>query len=381
MENIKVNEEMIKEELELTDEQVEEIVATLHPKTEEAETVETEGDGVPYNVLNKGNLIKTQVKVSIDPETGMQMVEGVAENENKKDISLSDVLDGEDELKLATITEDTCKELEDLGLSEEDTQKLYSIILRYKAKEKFNIYNELPTTIKNMVDNLAMSKNPRVLSEVSKNILEFFINQLHMEQEFIDLQESLKKELDIPGVVDMYAEHLIKSMEVDLIKKAEEIEATDPEKAKQLRHVSTTFTDTYKFTLQKLELDNNPKIVKKINKDLKKFNRHCMEFNYKYQNSKFKITDVSLLVNCLSRHLGEDISVEDIKKFVLLFTNICRNMSDKNIIEHTFMYYTIKNILTIEHLQKDNEFYTNMISDITDIINRIKEIEKELHWK
>lgn len=375
---VNVNEEMIKEELELTDEQVEEIVSTLHPKTEE-ETVE-DNSGIPYHVLNKGELVKTNVKVSIDPETGMQMVMGVAEDANQKGISLSDVLTGEDEIKLATITEDTCKELGDLGLSEEDTQQLYSIILRYQAKEKFNIYNELPAMVRNMVDNLAMSKSPKVLSEVSKNILEFFINQLHMEQEFIDLQESLKKELEIPGVVDMYAEHLIKSMEVDLIKKADEIEEKDPEKAKQLRHVSKTFTDTYKFTLQRLELDSNPKIVKKINKDLKKFNRHCMEFNYKYQNSKFKITNVSLLVNCLERHLGEDISTDDIKKFVLLFTNICRNMSDKNIIEHTFMYYTIKNILTIEHLQKDNEFYINMINDITDIINRIKEIEKELHW-
>lgn len=367
----KVTKEMVKEELELTDEQIEELVSTLHPKED---TVEKE---IPYHVLNKGELVKKQVKVSIDPETGMQVIEGIAED-SQRDISLSDVITGEDELKLATITEDTCKELEDLGLTEEETQQLYSLILKYKAKEKFNIYNELPATVRNMVDNIAMSKNPKVLTEVSKNILEFFINQLHMEQEFIDLQESLKKELEIPGVVDMYAEHLIKSMEVDLIKKADEIEEANPDKAKQLRQVSATFSDTYKFTLQRLELASNPKIVKKLNKDLKKFNRHCMEFNYKYQNSKFKITDVSLLVNCLERHLGEDISTDDIKKFVLLFTNITRNMSDKNIIEHTFMYYTIKNILTIEHLQKDNEFYINMIKNITDVINEIKKTEEVL---
>lgn len=351
----------------ITDEQIEEVIKVLHPEDQETP------EHFPFAVLNKeGQMEKGIAAVAVN-ENGMSTIVGAPKEGN---VSFSDIIDGTDKEKLDNITKEASEGLTGLGLSEEDAMALYSIIIKHRKGEKFNIYNELPNSVKDMVHGIAMSKNPRVLTEVSKGIVEFFSNQLNIEQEFIDLQDSIKRELDMPGMVDMYAEHLVKSMEDDLLAKADAIEAEYPDKAEDLRRISNTYTRTYKFDNLHLELDSNPKIVKKINKDLKKFARHCREFNFKYQNSKFKINSVTLLEPTIMRHV--ECTKEDAQKFILLFTNICRDMKSDNLLDHTFMYYTIKNILTIDHIQKDSEFKDTIINGIKEVIEKINKLEKEV---
>lgn len=377
MENIQ--ERIVEKEVEelketMTDDDIEELVKTLHPVTEPIADEETP-EHFPYAVINReGMMAKGEALVEIDPETGMHKIIGVANQGNSA--SFSDIIDGVDQEKMNKPDEETVKNLGDLGLPDDQAMQLYNLMLRYKAGEKFNIYNEFPPAVKDMVHNISNTKNPKVITNLSKGLLEFFINQLNIEQEFIDLQDSIKKELDMPGMVDMYAEHLVESMEIDLLKKADELQESHPEKAEQLRMISNKFTHSYTYDSLHLELDSNPKIVKKINKELKKFNRACRDFNFKYQNSKFKINDVSLLVNTITRQLS--CSEEDAKKFVLLFTNVCREMTSDNIIEHTFMYYTIKNILVIDHMEKENEFSKKVLNNIREVINKINILEGEI---
>lgn len=354
----------------ISNEQLEEVIKVLHPeKTEGEETPEH----FPYAVLNKeGHMEKGAAVVAVD-NNGMTSIVGAPKEGN---VSFTDIIDGTDEEKLGTMTKEVSDGLTSMGLSEEDAMTLYTLILKHKKGEKFNIYKELPDSIKEMVHGIAISKNPKVLTDVSKGILEFFSNQLNIEQEFIDLQDSIKRELDMPGMVDMYAEHLVKSMEDDLLAKADAIEATHPDKANELRRISNAYTRTYRFDTLHLELDSNPKIVKKINKDIKKFARHCREFNFKYQDSKFKINSITLLEGTIIRQTG--CTKEEAQKFILLFTNICRDMKSDNLIEHTFMYYTIKNILAIDHIQKDSEFKDIIIKGIKDIIEKINKLEGEI---
>lgn len=370
--------EFIKDELQnnegvaLTDEQIDEIVNTLHSITNETGE---EPKYFPYNVLNKEEqLLKGEALVEVDPVTGLRRIVGVAGAPEKK-ISFTDIIEGNEDEEMNKITKDQSKVLSDFGLSDDESMELFKVITKFQAGEKFNIYNELPETVKDMIKNTTMSNNPKVLSEAAKNMIAFFINQLNIEKEFIDLQDSIKKELDMPGIADIYADHLVQAMEKDIIEKANSLEeAGEIEKASKLRAISNTYTDTYKMTLEYLELDNNPKIVKKIAKDLKKFNKHCMEFNFKYQDSKFKIKDVKLLLPCLTRHL--EYNEIDVKKFILLFINICKNMTSKDILEHTFMYYTITNILTIDHIEKDSEFKDTILENVKSVIDKIKLIEE-----
>lgn len=352
----------------ISNEELEEVVKVLHPEKMEEEIPEH----FPYAVLNKeGSIEKGAAVVAVD-ENGMVNIVGAPKEGN---ISFTDIIDQVDEEKLLTMNKEISDGLISMGLSEDDAMVLYTLIIKYKNGEKFNIYKELPNSVREMVHSIAMSKNPKVLTDVSKGILEFFSNQLNIEQEFIDLQDSIKRELNMPGMVDMYAEHLVKSMEDDLLAKADSIESTHPDKANELRRISNTFTRTYRFDTLHLELDSNPKIVKKINKDIKKFNKHCREFNFKYQNSKFKINSVTLLEGTIIRQTG--CTEDEAKKFILLFTNICRDMKSDNLIEHTFMYYTIKNILAIDHIEKDNEFKDKIIKGIKEVIEKINKIEGE----
>ena len=354
----------------LTDEQVDQIVEVLHPKEGEKEP-----EHFPYHVINKEGLVSAMATVEIDPKTGQHKVLPAEVKNNK--VGFGQILDN-DLSTMDNISAKSEKDLKDFGIPEEECMDFFNVLMKFKNNEKFNIYAELPKTGKQMVENLAMSKDIRVLNNVAKGMLGFFLNEFDIEKEFIDLQESIDEELQFKGIADIYVnEQLLQSMEVDLLKKADEYEEKgDTKKAESLRELSKTFTDTYKMTKEHEELDKNPRIVKKIDKELSKFNKHCMEFNFKYQDSKFVINDIKLLVPCLTRLLPEYNEI-DIHKFILLITNICRDMTPKDPIQHSFMYYTVRNILILEHVKDTNEFRKRVIENIKGVINKIKKIEDE----
>lgn len=355
----------------LTDEQIEEIVEVLHPKeTDGAE----EPKHFPYAVLNKeGKLEKGVAQVCINEDGTKTILGPVKDN----DVTLDDILEGKEDEVLNKIPENVSEGLTELGLSMEDSMTLYNIILRDKKGEKFNVYNEFPKALQEMTESLVMSKNPKLLKDASRELLKFLSNQLSVEQEFVDLQSSIQKELAIPGVMDMYNDHLAKTMQDDLLNKAKEIEATHPDKAETLRTISNTYTKSLDLTDFHHEIDSNPSVVKKIRKNLKKFNKECRDFNFKYQNSKFKINSVSLLESTILRQVN--CTKEEAQKIILLFTHIARDMKSDNIIEHTFMYYTIKNILSLDHIDKDdNEFKINLVNSLNSLLEKIRNIEGEL---
>lgn len=361
----------------LSDDEINELVKTLEESiSDDVKNLrDINNNTYPINAINKPELMEGEVLMEIDAKTGENKILGPAsEIVSDNGVTVDNIIDGTDKelLDSVTIKEETYGKLNELGISEEDAIVLTKLITRRLNNEKFSIYKELPNSIKNMVRAMCGSNNINQLQACSEIVLDQFISELKIEQEFIDFQETLKKEMDIPNLVDMYGEYLKESMEIKLIEKANQIQETDPEKAKVLLEISAAYTDSYTFRRQLEAFANNVKECRRLDKELKKYDRYCTEFNYKYKNSKFKINDIKLIAHSLDRAFKGEVSVSNIKKLVVLFCRITRNMNPDNVVEHSYMYYTIKNILALDYMKIDSEAYKNIVEQLHKVISYIE---------
>lgn len=361
----------------LTDDQVEQIKEVLGDNVSEdvkhlREIQGSESEKYPRNVLSNNGLVEDTAYVDIDPITGERRI--VSEVPPSADVSLEDIVTGNDECKIEDIklNSEVGKEtFNSMGLNDEDAVSLLKIVTRVRNGEKFSIYNELPQSAKRMCFALAGTTDRRTLNTVAKDLINNFINQIVHDQEYIDFQESLEKELKLPGMVDMFSEYETNIMETELLKKAEALEEKNPKAAQKLRNIADIHADAISLSTLKELATNGGKLTKRLDREVNRFNNHCRDFNYKYENSKFKINDISLIAKSLDRLIPETYTGNDIKKFIIFFCRVCINMSPDNVVEHAFMYYTIKTLLSLEYLQQDNKFYIDTIKTVCEIIDLI----------
>lgn len=364
------------EKITMTEEQINEVTRVLEENVSEdvKHLREINDTPFPHNTINKPELLEGEALVEINPVTGEQVIIGSADGKTENDVTISDIVDGTDEdiLNSVTIKKETYSKLNEYGLTNEETEQFTSVILRRLQGEKFSIYKELPIKIKNMVRSMCGSNNINQLQACSEIVVDQFISELKIEQEFVDFQDSLKKEIGSLDMMNAYDEYIKETMEDKILEKANQLEATEPEKAKTLREISQAFKDSYDFTTMKKALNENWKEARRLDKEIKKYDRYCTEFNYKYKNSKFKINDIKLIAHSLDRAFKGEVSISTIKKFVVLFCRITRNMNPNNVVEHSYMYYTIKNILSLDYMQIDSEAYKNIVKQIHKVISYIE---------
>ena len=366
----------------MTEEQINEVAKVLEENmSEDVKHLREINDApFPHNTINKPELVEAEALVEINPVTGEQTIIGPASSKKENDVTISDIVDGTDEdiLDSITIKEETYSKLNEYGLTNQETEQFTSVILRRLQGEKFSIYKELPMKIKNIVRSMCGSNNINQLQACSEIVVDQFISELKIEQEFVDFQDSLKKEIGGLDMMNMYDEYLKETMEYKLVEKANELEATDPERAKTLREVTKAFKDSYEFTTMRKALTENWKEARRLDKEIKKYDRYCTEFNYKYKDSRFKINDITLVAHSLDRAMKDySVSILDIKKFVILFCRITRNMRPDNIVEHSYMYYTVKNILSLDYMKIDSEAYINTVENVLEIMNLIDTKKRE----
>ena len=92
--------------------------------------------------------------------------------------------------------------------------------------------------------------------------------------------------------------------------------------------------------------------VKKI--QVEKFNRTCEEFNFKYQKTQNIINDIKTLLPKLDRVAAKHFDLDIIKEFIVIFINYVKNMDVNNYKDHTFMYYFIYNINTVDYYDTED---------------------------
>lgn len=277
-------------------------------------------------------------------------------------------------------------------VEKEDILELIKVAKRFKSGEDFSVYNSLPEGIKKVIKREAAAGGASNISLnlFAKLVVEEFCTEVFditMEKEAIDFNAALKETLDIPDITLMYEGYIREKMEVELKQKADALEEEFPNAAAVLRKCSQAFTDSYTFNRMRDAITGKTK--RKLYKDNEFYNRFCNEFNAKIKPSKFRINDVYELGRVLDKLSPiTKLDKEDVLTFVILFCKTCSNMDVNDTSDALFMYYSIRNILNMEHhgligpgAKEPDDFDRTILNNIVLLIDDIHVIVNERSGK
>ena len=364
----------------LTDEQVDEIVNVLEKERKSILEVPTEEE--PYE------LIEAEADVKVDPKTGTYTVLSEKDNElaNKKisDSTITEVvknINNDDQLE---------KEyLESMVDNPEEALQLFEVVNRIRSGEKFSVYNALPQTIKNVVDNLNTG-SIAMRNEIAKDLMKTFIEGMESEKELIDFNEAFQKEIqetvgDLSELYSTVLEDRCGKLE-EVIKELES--KGKNEEANTYKELLNAFKDSYSLVRQLDALDNMSGIRKSLRRAATKpgyLDRAIEYFNYKYKlrkNKKLIIKDISnipvILLRVLSKYVPDrTFTMDDVYQYVMLLCEVCKNYSPDNPVEHQFMYYSVNNIIALDFVEMEkSEINKDLIQNIVKVIDKIHEVIK-----
>lgn len=371
--------EPTKEEL-FTEEMAQKVADELGATADENEQIQ-----MIRNVLNNGGIVSEDQKEMIEPDTVMaedydanlfDLVDEESKKVNLIDIAINGINNNEFDL------EELIKRSTAIfpAAEKDDVIALINIAKRYRDGEEFSVYGELPKTVQDTIKSEAGGSDKATLNLFAKMVIEEFITEvldITMEKEAIDFNESLKEALNIPDVTQLYQGYIREKFEKDLIEKANELESESPAGAEVLRKCSAAFTDTYTFKSMRAAIKG--KVRRKLYKDIEFYSRFCNEFNTRNKTSKFRIGDIFQMGRVLDKMAGIiGIDNEDVMMLVVLFCKTCQNLNPNDVSDGIFMYYTIRNILNMEHhhlvgpgAADPDEFDKQIIDNIALLVNDI----------
>lgn len=270
-----------------------------------------------------------------------------------------------------------------LNCTDADSNVLLSIIKEYKVlperdRKTYQVYNKLPDSVKAQINRInGNSKAYR--NEIALNFLDSIIKEAVIDKEVDnvkDLMNSVAKELDMSNTVEMYTKYQKGLMEDNLRSHAEKLRTEgDTEKAEKLDLISSAYHDSYTFESIKNGIINNGGKYKIKPIEIEKYETRVFDdFNRKYINSEFNIPNIleALKIAC---NKMTDYDEYVILKFFIIFCKYCKNFTPDNIEQHTFMYYTLMNIITLnfEDINEDNEFTKEVKKSLSEVLDLIKE--------
>lgn len=322
-------------------------------------------------------------------------------------ISLFDIGEDKPEVSDADIdvAADTIKK--GFDLSDEDVLRLIDVFKNIDDKN-YHVYYNLPDKMKNAVTTLMVENklDPKAAETISRTIIKEVMTEAGINNALIDLEKAIDEALNIPSIIDMYSEHTRNVMENIIPETVEKIKDDFPEKAEKLAAVKDAFTRSYNFEVCKEAYVNNARLRKAVRRFDMEFSRTLDKFNYINEKSSFKMNDVRLVPEALKKVLIEDldaalsvidndinelkpidrviymadISEDDIKKFCVLIFKYCENMNPCDLIDATFMYYLMRNIIMLKHgNESKTEFAAELINNICGVITFIRDKEAEFN--
>ena len=319
-----------------------------------------------------------------DPITGkshLTVVEEAKELPNAP--SIEDIADGKDVLSQRVLPESAKESIlsMDIGFDDASADELLKMLNLFKENgEQKDVFNILPQTIKDMIIRQVPigERTPLALEFFAKSFIDHIKAEIKLDSDYIEFQDSIKKEMDIPNYIDLYNENIREVMEEQMLEKADIIEPKNKEHADRLRLVSKYFTYSHSYGLMIKRIENYKSnggdISTKLGSRLSKFNKLCNKFNRGYASSKFNIRDIREVAPILDRILPDDISMDNIKRFIILFVDTTKGMQpiDSRIHQHTYMYYFINNIVMLDHIDElKTDFSKDIVINIKKVIKLI----------
>ena len=363
-------------------------------------------------VVGDNGLIEATTNTPKEEYDGLDEIDRIAKSfeDATANIDLFDVENGamnpvDEEKVINTVANDLKGNLE---LSDEATMQLIEVMAQMRKDPNYPVFMNLPKEVQLVVSKLAMDNgmDPNNLNEVSRLLLNEFLNSAGMEQSLIDLEKALDESLKIPSVMDMYSEHIRQVMEEKIPEVVEELKETDPEKADLLNEVKRMFTLSYNFGFARERYLLDSKLRKAIRRHEVEFKRSIDLFNYQNEKSNFKMNDASHVPIVLTElfitgpyreadlydNAGEDVPKDiqdlidmnikkaDIEKFCILIFRSCRGIDPMAVDSAAYMYYLVRNIIALRHTKEaKTSFAAELINNICNTITFIRDKESEFN--
>ena len=384
----------------ITNEQIEEVVDTIEETTEDSANKKIMEDAIGEAKKDHKGEVGTATVVT-NPFTGKPMFVSDNEDTDFHLQSFEEMMEDEsivpmeiDESKV-NINIDMVKDQiqatfgNKQNLSIADLEKLVELANRVKNKEKFSYYSSMPQSVKDLINETIGvemgSKMGSFIKEgrnyIAGSILQDIVDDATQEVAYNDLQKSIvaiKGEGARKMKKDSYWTDVKRYLMFGTLEKADKLrEEGKTEQADRYVAVHDAFIESYMMT-DMLDMYSRGKIrVRKI--DVEKFKKTCNSFNFKYQNSTNVINDITQVIMILDRYADKRFDLDIIKEFICVFikyTDI-KNMKADNVVDHTFMYNWIFNIITLDMYNKEDEFsvefHDQLISNINNFLSVITE--------
>lgn len=275
------------------------------------------------------------------------------------------------------------------NLSDEESINLITLIAKYREDPKSvtdeDLTNLLPSVFKAHINRQLLENGigPVYFSTIARQLLEEIYDQAKIDANFNQLEEDLKKVLEMPAISDMYFEESAKSISESIPKTCEKlIEDGEIEKAAKLAKVKDAFDES--ITLEGLfDSYQNSKIKKAVRRYIKPVEQLFGKFDYENKSDIVKMNlatdacDGLLNVHKIDKWASEGITTQDVKKIIVLMYYHFHFIVDKHsFINQVKIYFIVRNIAMLKFITSGKtELSTNFISNIKKLILLIKSEE------
>lgn len=331
------------------------------------------------------------VMVDVNPATGERVIRGDGEfkpddtsfNEvlasNKTNDSLNDT-----PVDDSTIISEVKEKFE--NISEKDALILTEVAQRYKKKEisALEAFNLIPAIMKEKINaEIAKAGIPvgtanNYRKQAIKAVLDDILEGAEMEQCSIDFDKQIASIYKDYGndIAFLYQSNMYEKIKT-LRQSIEDMKKdnTDGSLDEKIETVHCIIDSLYEsYELNEFADFAIRKKIKGIERE--KSYKVFRDFTSKYDNSKFIISNVALIIEPLKKYCF--FTEDEATDLAILFCKYCINMKPSNLEEHTFMYYFIANILSIQiNGIKDENDEDEFANVLIDNLKNIMELRKQ----
>ena len=267
-------------------------------------------------------------------------------------------------------------------VSDEDAIKLIEVINRYKSGEKFDVFESLPKSLKDVIYKEAMSvgADKSLINFFAKSFINDLVDNTYLDKEITDFNQELKEVLapmgNIAGtVMDEYSDEVYHKFTDKLEKKADEIQEDNPKKAEQLRVISKSFKEAVSLERIISLLKFIPSSANKAYKMARdNWNKFCSDYDNKISTIKPAPRDIEHCIAGLNNtELKYQYDESIIKALVVMVANSVIDAIDEgNLNEHIYAYYSSNALYTIMFTANNSEVNAIIMNSVKEALDLIK---------
>lgn len=259
----------------------------------------------------------------------------------------------------------------------QDAMQLISVMNRYKAHEKFNVFESLPMSIKSVIlqEAASVGAGKDTINFFAKTFINDLVNNTYLDKEIKDfnseLQEAMAPMGNIVGtMMDEYNDEVYDKFTTKLIEKAEEIKDTDYEKSRQLYIIASNFEQSLSMIRIQTKIENDPPLCNKHYKNGRdSWNKLVDHYNEVISTVSPKPRDLDIcLKGLITIGYPEDYS----KAFIsLMVDEVEEAVKNGSLEEHIYAYYLTNSIMNLNYTANNSKAIENVKTGVDKVVGII----------